>query len=155
MGLNHEFKESAASQNELYLEAMLADRRSEIVGLSAKINELRAELDQAIVALNMLSESTLAAGKNDGPFEKVMEKLQAVDLTFLRKLEAFFYPMLENANPPLGGHEVATKEYVDRALERLAVRLREHVRDLLAKPAAKPSRLAALVFAITGRPVPT
>lgn len=149
------FSEDGATQNELALRERFEHHRRQIDDALNQLGPLRAELDQTVTALNMLSETVLAASANDGPFEKVIEKLQAVDLTFLRKLEAFFYPMLENANPPLGGHEVATKEYVDRALERLAVRLREHVRDLLAKPAAKPSRLAALVFAITGRQVPT
>ncbi len=46
---------------------------------------------------------------------------------FVRRLEAFFGPMLENKNPPLDGALVADKAYVDEAIARVARAIREEI----------------------------
>ncbi len=48
-------------------------------------------------------------------------------LGFVRKLEAFFGPLLQNKNPPLDGHQVADKAYVDDAVGRIARAIREEM----------------------------
>jgi len=60
-------------------------------------------------------------------FLKLSERVEERDDAhpFVAKLEAFFGPMLENKNPPLDGNQIATKDYVDTALTRIARVLRE------------------------------
>lgn len=64
---------------------------------------------------------------------KLTKTLGASDhnFTFLKKLEAFFGPLIEGKNPPLDGNQIATKGYVDNAVERIAGRIREQVNQAI------------------------
>ena len=121
-------------------------------GIHGEAASLQSQLDAVTGVLAEITESTMGT---DALIAKLTTTLGVSDVNFpfLRKLEAFFYPLLEGKTPPLDGMEIATKDYVDKALERIAGRLREHARDLLAKAAPKPSRLGSLIYALTGRTV--
>lgn len=56
----------------------------------------------------------------------------AVRPAFVAKLEAFFGPMLQGKNPPLDGHQIADKEYVDEAVRRVAGAIRSEVADSIS-----------------------
>ena len=56
------------------------------------------------------------------------------------KLSAFFGPMLVGKNPPLDGNLIASKEYVDKGIERFAGAIREEV--ALAKDLARSIKAA-------------
>jgi hypothetical protein len=143
--------------------------------LANEIVALQAEIDSAKNAIEGLHT---AVDNTDTLIKKLTDTLGAtehVNFAFLKKLNAFFEPMLEGKNPPLDGNQVASKDYVDKALERLAGRIREQVAHAIeltssitkhiATPSGlmeigkriaividqPPSRLGSLVHALTGK----
>lgn len=76
----------------------------------------------ALVAINTTLES-VTTGQDE--WRKMIDAKIYAELSFARRLEAFFGPMLAGKNPPLDGDQVATRGYVDDALQRLATRLRD------------------------------
>jgi hypothetical protein len=93
----------------------------------------RAELidDGVTVQNELFAKLTKTLGTSDHSF------------TFLRKLEAFFGPMIEGKNPPLDGNQIATKDYVDKAVERIAGRIREQVQRSIEVTQALWDRVSA------------
>lgn len=80
---------------------------------------LRGAID-GLAALSMLLEGDLAARER---LTQVLDELPR-QMAFGRDLFAFFGPLLAGKTPPLNGDDVATRAYVDAAIERLAQALR-------------------------------
>lgn len=98
-----------------------------------ELDRLRVQihsLDDRISSLtSAMADLAGAVSNNDDVFRRLEELLgtSKINFTFLKKLEAFFGPLLESREPPLDGEQIATKAYVDDAVQRFASRIRDQV----------------------------
>lgn len=163
MGDLLEFDDKNATPNERMLYAAMGDRRRELVDMrEILLNDLaaiRKALDTRIDAQNTtIAELTEAVGGQDALITKLTETLGTnlhVDASFLKKLNEFFGPMLEGKNPPLDGNQIATKDYVDKAIERIAAAIRQQIAQAieltngLVRQVAKSQTVGGVLDVIT------
>jgi hypothetical protein len=68
-------------------------------------------------------------------------------ITFVARLEAFFGPLLAGKNPPLDGEQIASKNYVDNAMQRLSDALRSRFAEQFNEAAGLTKELLS-AFAV-------
>lgn len=138
----HFWNEAGATNNEKHLRAYIAGTAkaiadnhetfrksvdSQLVQIGQHMQATRERFDKQE---QVLSDLATAVSGQDALMTKLTTTLESslhVDATFLRKLNEFFGPMLEGKNPPLDGNQIATKDYVDKAVERIAAAIRQQI----------------------------